>query len=545
MVPALPLIALGTCFHIGTLSYELDFYVLPLLAAQAAAFLVFVLYQVLSAHPIVDTLRDALLIELYFHIGLWTSTLLHRLLFHRLNSFPGPWQAKITRLYVMWTSSRKLQQHLETSFLHSKHGDFVRTGPRELSIRSASAIPALYGHQTQCSKGLWYSAAATSTNDPSMSSLNGLRDKAEHKRRRRAWDRALSLSALQTYEHRIVEKTTTLVNQLKSRCTSGALDMTDWCSFFVFDVMGDVGLGKDFGALANGVRHPAMKGIRDVASTVGIAAKVPWLLRILQALPGAAPGYMNFFAHCEKQVIEKKKVTQRGSQPEDILSWLITAEWNGDKSAPSAAALPEDARLLILAGSDTTGTVLTNSLYYLVRNPSYMRKLVASIDALFPNGDSDWAPDQLKLIPMLDDVMYETLRLAPSVPDGLTRLTPPEGLTIDNVYIPGDVIVSVPPWSIQRDSRYWEDAHEFKPERWSEGGLNPETCPAYIPFTRGAHACPGKHLAKLEFRMALSRLLLNFTFSFADEENAANFEEGQMDTFTLTIPPLLMDVRPR
>jgi len=51
---------------------------------------------------------------------------------------------------------------------------------------------------------------------------------------------------------------------------------------------------------------------------------------------------------------------------------------------------------------------------------------------------------------------------------GYYRVTPPNGIQVDEVHIPGDTNVFVPVQLIQRDPRYWPKPLEFIPERWSE-----------------------------------------------------------------------------
>lgn len=51
-----------------------------------------------------------------------------------------------------------------------------------------------------------------------------------------------------------------------------------------------------------------------------------------------------------------------------------------------------------------------------------------------------------KQIPLLDGIINESLRLYPTVIFGFQRLTPPEGLTIGSVYIPGDTIICLGPY---------------------------------------------------------------------------------------------------
>ncbi|KAH8825084.1 cytochrome P450 67 [Flagelloscypha sp. PMI_526] len=493
----LPLVALGCLVHLATLSSEPDQHAIKIVGVQIAAFVALVLSS--ANLGLLHALAFALKVGGAFHLGLWTSVILHRCLFHRLRCFPGPWL------------------HLEIEGLHQQYGDFVRVGPRELSIKRQSAVAAVYGSKSMCTKGPWYSSIS---NDPNYVSLHACRNDAEHLRRRRAWDRGLSHAAIKSYIPRMAEKATRLIEQLRKRSsTNSQVDVTDWAMRVAFDVMGDCGLGKDFNALSDGPPHPAIRGLHDTMKDISLFGTVNWTLGILAAIPGGAPGFVTFGNYCTDQVAEKKKILDKKSSPQDILSWLITAQWTGDKSAPPETAFTEDARLLIVAGSDTSASVITNALYYLARNPTYQDRLADVLVQHFPGGDDDWDPERLA-IPLLDDIIHETLRLSPSVPGGLQRVTPPEGITIDEVHIPGNTVVSVPSWSIQRDPRYWEDADVFRPERWSEEGLNPETAPAFVAFTKGTYACAGKAFARQELRMVLSKIVLNFSFKFADTENA-------------------------
>jgi cytochrome P450 len=129
---------------------------------------------------------------------------------------------------------------------------------------------------------------------------------------------------------------------------------------------------------------------------------------------------------------------------------------------------------------------LTGVLFYLATNRRVHNKLQNILDDKFPGGESNYHYSPSIDIPYLDAVINETLRLQPSVYSGLPRLTPPEGLTINEVYIPGDVVVQVPAYTIQRDPRYFSQPLEFIPERWTDE--SPELCKdkqAFMPFSLG------------------------------------------------------------
>jgi cytochrome P450 len=116
----------------------------------------------------------------------------------------------------------------------------------------------------------------------------------------------------------------------------------------------------------------------------------------------------------------------------------------------------------------------------------------------------------------LNGAINETLRLHPPVPSGLPRLTPPEGITIGDTFIPGDTTLMLPYWSMGRCSspfvpfphtythtpscrettpltkrdaaeKIYPRAKEFIPERWySSPNLVPHK-EAWAPFSLGTH----------------------------------------------------------
>lgn len=174
-------------------------------------------------------------------------------------------------------------------------------------------------------------------------------------------------------------------------------------------------------------------------------------------------------------------------------------------------------------------------MYYLAKHPECYKRLQEAVRREFPGGDADWTYERARTVSYLDHVIYETLRLRPPVPRGLTRLTPPEGLTVDDVFIPGDTITSVPTYTLQRDERYWPGAKSFDPDRWAALSTDREP---WIPFARGQWTCTGRALAMMEMRMVLGRVALRYDVSFGDPGMAGGGRFDFKDTFTQTLPPL-------
>lgn len=164
-----------------------------------------------------------------------------------------------------------------------------------------------------------------------------------------------------------------------------------------------------------------------------------------------------------------------------------------------------DCALIVVAGSDTTTATLTHVLYHLARSAEVFTKLRKELDSFYkPGTESEFR--ELQEAAYLNGVINETLRLHPPVPGGMLRVTPPEGITIRETFIPGNVTISTPQYSLgrceilffpRRDfysegyvdyeivESCFEKATEFIPERWSEKPEMVRDKQAFVPFSIG------------------------------------------------------------
>ncbi|KAJ5648973.1 uncharacterized protein N7484_002696 [Penicillium longicatenatum] len=428
--------------------------------------------------------------------------------------------------------------------MHQRYGDFVRTGPREISINRPSAVLTVNGSHSPCTRSPWYSHVS---DDNTQNSLNSTRDPNIHRRRRKAWDRGFSIQALALYEPSVQRKMNVLATQIRSRLTK-PLDVSQWMMYFAFDVMGLVGFSEDFRQLETGTEQASIKELHQQMLFLGILKPAPWILTILGAIQGLVGNYGRFMTYCVDRVAERKEkwALESGDSsiktPKDVISWLLKAIEEKDPSAPPGdQALNEDGRLMIVAGSDTTGTTLAHALYYLTKNVSAYKTLQKELDNVFgiTAKSSHFSNEKLRGLPYLEAVINETLRLKPAVPSGQPRVTPPEGLQIDEVWIPGETIVVLSQYVLQRDERYFTSGSDFIPERWlGEKSNLIKHEEAFFPFQLGRYGCVGKQLALMQLRGVISRIAYDFDLAFAagGDENA--FDADSKDTFVFTIGPL-------
>jgi hypothetical protein len=187
-------LALGAAFHQCIRIPEIDNRIWSLLALYLGAWLALCAsYVHVYSLTISCAIGTALFAACCFNIGLTLSILIYRAFFHRLRRFPGPWTAKLSRLITVKQAIKRTQYHLDLLTMHQKYGDFVRTGPREISINRPSAVLTVNGSHSPCTRSPWYSHVS---DDNTQNSLNSTRDPNIHRRRRKAWDRGFSIQGM-------------------------------------------------------------------------------------------------------------------------------------------------------------------------------------------------------------------------------------------------------------------------------------------------------------------------------------------------------------
>jgi len=173
---------------------------------------------------------------------------------------------------------------------------------------------------------------------------------------------------------------------------------------------------------------------------------------------------------------------------------------------------------ILVAGRDTTASLLTFCIYVLTERPDITDKLRQEIlDKVGAN-----ARPTYKIIPemkYLRAFINETLRLYPSVPfNGRTTRVPvvfPGTNGKPAYYIPAGVKCLYSVFLMHRREDLWgPDALEFDPDRFLDERLHKYLTPnpfIFLPFNAGPRICLGQQFAYNETSYFLIKLLQSFT----------------------------------
>lgn len=172
----------------------------------------------------------------------------------------------------------------------------------------------------------------------------------------------------------------------------------------------------------------------------------------------------------------------------------------------SSTELLATIRQLVIAGTESTSAALSAMTYLLCDNQLVLSRLTNEIRTTFPTSASVTKNAVAKL-PYLNATLNELLRIFPSVPGSLRRVTPPEGCVISAIFVPGNTIVSHDPWANGRSSANFARADEFLPERYLADSpeFENDKRKGHQPFSAGPRNCIAKNFSFVEMRLVVSR----------------------------------------
>jgi len=231
---------------------------------------------------------------------------------------------------------------------------------------------------------------------------------------------------------------------------------------------------------------------------------------------------------------------RRASPPNLLEAMLVAADEPG--SGMTDTDVCGNVFTMLLAGEDTTATSLSWLIHLLWGQPAILARLKAEVDAVMPEELAAWTPDHLERLDLLEACIHESMRLKPVGPFNVVEAL--SDTEVAGVHVPKGTPVLLLMRHDCLQEQYFEQAQQFKPERWMAGqAAASQHGPKRVsmPFGGGPRICPGRYLALMEIKLAMAMLLQQFDINFVGRDDG----QEPLEHMALTMVPMGLRMRLR
>lgn len=359
-----------------------------------------------------------LCIYIAFRIILGILRITYNVYFHPLSKYPGP---KLWTAFDVVRTIGRMEGYIDFQIAeeHRKHGEVVRIGVNELSFIKPDAWKDIYGHGHAELRKYFPPNAV----NPNQIIAAGSSD---HFRMRRAMLPAFSEKALAQQERLIRIYVDLLVRRLGEYARSGQpADLTRWYNLTTFDLIADLCFGKSLGGLETGQPNAWIHKIEKMLKIMPIMMLVtsfPSLMMLFNFLLGkkmqqARKDHQDYAASLAMNRIQGKEQADRG----DFMDFILRSR--GEAHQLTDEELVHNADLLMVAGSETTATVLLGVSYYLLKTPHAYKRATEEVRAAFTHAKEITFREASVRLPYMLACLTEAMRIFPSIPLALLRIT--------------------------------------------------------------------------------------------------------------------------
>ncbi|XP_040859079.1 cytochrome P450 3A6-like isoform X1 [Ochotona curzoniae] len=310
-----------------------------------------------------------------------------------------------------------------------------------------------------------------------------------------------------------------LVKNLSQEAEKGKpINVKEIIGAYSMDVITSTSFGVNIDSLRN-PEDPFLKNLRrlnnyDIFSPFLFSITLfPFLIPVYEALNITKyPRDVIDFLKTSIEKIKEDRLKDKTKHRVDLVQVMINSQ--NSKEVDSYKALTDtelvaQSIIFLSAGYEGTSNALSFIMYLLATHSDVQQKLQQEVDSAFSN-KALVTYDVIMQMEYLDMVVNESLRLYP-IASRFERVCKKD-FEINGVFIPKGTVVAIPVYALHYDQKLWTEPYEFRPERFNKKNKDNINPYIYLPFGAGPRNCIGMRFGLMSMKLALVRLMQNFSF---------------------------------
>ncbi|KAH8680403.1 benzoate 4-monooxygenase cytochrome P450 [Ilyonectria robusta] len=443
---------------------------------------------------------------------------------YRLRHIKGPRFAAWTDLWLI-NKTRQGSLFEELGDVCKQYGSIARIAPNYIVCGDPEEVRRMWGVRSQFDRAPWYKGFRL---DPPRDCTLSMRGGDVHSALRSKLAPGYSGKDVDGLHESIDAGIARFVTLLEDKYLSTAteyrpVDFARKAQYMTLDVISKIAFGESFGFMDRD--EDLYDYIRTVESSVPMMqmfALIPWLVNLLQSslckamVPSErdAVGLGPIMAIAKRVVGER--YTPKAVDRKDMLGSFVR---HGLEQKEAEA----ESLVQIIAGSDTTATVLRTVMVHVVTNPTIYRRLQVEIDSAVANQlvSSPITHAEAKELPLLQACIKEGFRMWPPISGIMPRISDSDAV-VCGIRIPAGTNVA---WSaravMRNESVFGVGADMFLPDRWLRADEEQRQAMENtidLCFGQGRWGCLGRPIACIELNKMTVELIRRFDFSVIDME---------------------------
>jgi len=271
------------------------------------------------------------------------------------------------------------------------------------------------------------------------------------------------------------------------------------------EIIGLAAYGIKFDGITSQATTETLKNIEIFLEDINkrVNRRIPFLTHTSKAVKQARYEIKKTILTILNKKLDNLEKGQVRDKP-DLLDVLIEERQNNDITGQmSNDDIVSEARLFLIAGSETTSNTLSFLFLALAQFPDVQEKLYQEIMQIV--GDKDIEYEDLSKFKYLQWTINEVMRFTPTVERTGRLLTEPVKLGPFTIPAGTNAIIDIR--GMQLNEKLWDEPLEFRPERFDNWDKKNKS---FSPFGGGKRICVGKSMAMIELQLTTIKVLRKF-----------------------------------